>query len=34
MAALMRPSGYLVGGVRVPVGETLSGPKLTVTASP
>jgi hypothetical protein len=32
-AALVRPRGYLVGGVEVPVGKTLSGPKLNVTAS-
>jgi hypothetical protein len=34
MAALVRPRGYLVGGVGVPVGHALSGPKPNVTASP
>ena len=33
IAAVVRPRGYLVGGVRVPVGQTLSGSKLNVTAS-
>ena len=33
MTALVRPRGYLVGGVEVAVGKTVSGPKLNVTAS-